>query len=159
MRLRAGLAMTTCLTIIGAFTGRTARADESAHCTLRSVVASVAPGGVDPRIADLAQKLTRAPFTEWKSFKLLTEHKLTLALKAKQTVELPEGRRGTITYMEHLAPQAGRHRVRLHLEIIHGEKSQLSTQFVLDEGGTVLTAGSRHADGMLILGVACATES
>ena len=51
-----------------------------------------------------------------------------------------------------------RDRVRLLLEVRKGGAVELQTVFVLDEGGTVLSAGQKHGDGILILGVSCSTH-
>jgi len=137
----------------------TARADESARCTVRSIAATNAPGGVDAQLADLRAQLTQPPFITWKSFKLLAQHQFQLTPGGASSFDLPEGRQGTVTYKQHLSAPGGKHRVRLQLEVRRGGDTQLSTVFVLDEGGTVLTAGQKYNDGILILGMACNTSS
>lgn len=138
-------------------TSAVAHADDTARCTVRSIEALNHEGGIDGRIADLTPQLSRPPFQSWHQFKLLRADDLSLAPGASASFELPEGRRGTLTYKQHLQPVGGKHRVRLQLEIARGADKQLSTVFVLDEGGTILHAGTRIDEGMLILGVSCKT--
>ena len=153
MPLRIGLAAAALVLLAAGG----ARADETARCTVRTIHATPDEGGVDPQLADLRAQLTRPPFTSWKSFKLLASHQAELTPGAASRFPLPEERQGTLTYKQHLQPEGGRHRVRLQLEVRRGGESQLSTVFVLDEGGTVLSAGSKHGGGILILGVSCST--
>ena len=150
---RAALALAVC-----AFAATSiARADATARCRIRSIEAQPSGGGIDGGLADLRAQLSNPPFTQWKSFKLLADHNLTLSPGGTSSFQLPDGREGLVKYIQHLQPQNGRHRVRLHLEVKKGAESQLSTTFVLDEGGTVLVAGHPHGNGITILGVSCAT--
>ena len=137
----------------------TAFAEPRARCSVRSIAAARTPGSMDPQLADLQGQLTRSPFTEWKSFRLLAMHQVELMPGSTSSFALPEERQGMLIYKQHLLGEGGRHRVRLQLEVRKGSEVQLSTVFVLDEGGTVLTAGNKYGDGILILGVTCKTDS
>lgn len=132
---------------------------QNARCQVRSIHARPVEGGVDAALEDLKPKLTRPPFVTWKTFKLLSSEQLQLAPGAASKFSLPEGREGTLTYKDHIKGEGGKHRVRLQLEVKKGGQPQLSTVMVLDEGGTVLNAGLKHGDGILILGVSCVTGS
>ena len=137
-----------------------ARADQTAQtarCQVRTIHATHGDGGIDPQLAELRPQLSRAPFTAWKSFKLLALHQVQLMPGGASAFELPEGRQGILTYKQHMEAEGGKHRVRLQLEVKKGSQAQLSTVFLLDEGGTVLSAGQKHGDGILILGVTCST--
>ena len=139
--------------------GSPAVAEPRARCAVRSISASRGAGGIDPQLADLQAQLTRPPFTEWKSFRLLAMHQVELMPGSTSSFALPEERQGQLIYKQHVLGEGGRHRVRLQLEVRKGSEVQLSTVFVLDEGGTVLTAGNKYGDGILILGVTCKTDS
>lgn len=144
--------------VLVASLGGAAHAD-GARCTVRSIGAGKAAGDIDAQLADLKAQLTNPPFTAWKSFKLLAQHKFELNPGGSSTFALPEGRQGTITYKEHLGSPGGKHRVRVQLQIKKGADAQALTVFTLDEGGTMLVAGQKLGDGILILGVACNTAS
>jgi hypothetical protein len=140
-----------------------ARADEPlAECAVRLIEADPeadSPGAstpfIDPKITNLKEYLTKAPFTSWKQFKLVDEKHLRLGPHAAEEFSLPNGRQASITYVDHLLREDHKHRLRLRLTIHHGPKQVLDTVFVLDEGGVVLQAGQKCQKGRLILGISC----
>jgi hypothetical protein len=113
---------------------------------------------MDPNIKRLRPYLERAPFTAWKSFRLLGEKDLPIAEHASASFELPNGKQASLTYVGHFVAADGDHRMRLQLGITDGAKKMLHTTFVLDEGGVVMQAGQRLGNGLLILGVSCQTH-
>lgn len=133
--------------------------DAGARCAVRVVHAlHEGPGavqGIDPRIAELRAPLEKAPFTAWKQFKLLDEKTLELVPKGSANFALPNGKEGTLTYVDHLLGSGGKHRLRLRLAIHDGPREPVNTVFVLDEGGVVLQAGQHYQKGLLILGIRC----
>ena len=156
-------ALLAAVTLVGGVVGGavTAAADEPpppATCELRVIHALKEGGGIDPRITRLRPYLERAPFTAWHEFKLLSSTEVELAPKGSSSFDLPNGRKGTLTYVEHLLASDGDHRMRLQLLIENGPKRVLNTTFVLDEGGVVLQAGQKYQGGLLVLGVSCKTE-
>jgi hypothetical protein len=126
-----------------------------ATCMLRSIQASPTGEGIDPRLTRLKPYLEKAPFTAWKKFDLMDEKELTLAPASSGQTTLPNGNHASLTYVDHVMSPQGKHRLRLRLEIDHGDKKELNTTFVLDEGGVVLQAGQKHGGALLILGVSC----
>ena len=139
--------------------GARARADEpSANCSVRMIQALHEGAGIDPKITTLRPYLEKAPFTAWKQFKLLDEKELVLAPHASSSFALPNGREGTLSYVDHFVAKDGDHRLRLQLTILDGKKKMLATTFVLDEGGVVLQAGQKLDTGLLILGFSCKTQ-
>jgi hypothetical protein len=137
-----------------------ARADEpapSAACDVRIVHALKEVGGIDPRITLLRPYLEKAQFAEWRQFKLLEEKQIKLLPHGSATFDLPNGRKGTLTYVDHFIADK-EHRMRLKLTIDRPDKRMLDTTFVLDEGGVVLQGGQKHGNGRLILGITCKTE-
>lgn len=137
-----------------------ARADNktpaTADCSVRMIDAFHEPGGVDSRITVLRPYLERAPFTAWRSFRLVEEKNITIAHETTQKFALPNGSQAALTFVQHLLRPDGKHRLRLRLEIEKSGQKVLDTTFVLDEGGVVLQAGQKHGRGLLVLGFSCA---
>jgi hypothetical protein len=148
----------------------------AAHCTVRIIhalenaepaaqgasAAAPAEGSghshvakIDPKIVRLRPYLSKPPFTSWHEFVFLEEKALELAPKVAQTFTLPNGKPASLTYVEHLPAPAGKHRVRLQLQIGEPAKPALNTVFVVDEGGVVLQAGQHFKKGLLVLGTSC----
>lgn len=142
-----------------------ARGDEpapAAKCAVRTIHALKEGSGgagatIDPRISGLRAYLEKPPFTSWKAFRLLDDKEVMLQPHGSSPFELPNGRHGSLTYLDHLIGD-GEHRMRLQLTLSDGTKKVLNTTFVLDEGGVVLQAGQRYQNGLLILGISCQTE-
>jgi hypothetical protein len=157
--MRALLAAVTLVGVVGGAVS--AAADEPqapAKCELRVIHALKEGSGIDSRITRLRPYLERAPFTAWHEFKLLSSQEMELAPRGSSVFDLPNGRKGTLTYVEHMLASDGDHRMRLQLVIDNGPKRVLNTTFVLDEGGVVLQAGQKYQGGLLVLGVSCKTE-
>ncbi len=169
-----GLLMCAAFAGLVALAPLAASADEmGAHCTVRIIHAletaepTVAPPAepgkppaaptakIDPKIVRLRPYLSRPPFTSWREFVLLDEKSLELVPKVAQTFALPNGKSASLTYVEHLPAAAGKHRVRLQLQIGDAAKPLLNTVFVVDEGGVVLQAGQHYKKGLLVLGTSC----
>ncbi len=138
----------------------TARADEDAKakCSLR-VIQATHDGAqhIDPEITKLRPWLEREPFDDWKNFKLVRARELLLAPKASDSEMLPNGRKATVTYVDHLL-EKGKHRVRLKLLIEQGATKEFNTTFVLDEGGTFVHVAQKKvvpATEMVIVGLSC----
>ena len=136
-----------------------AGADEPpAKCELRVIHAMKEGSGIDPRITLLRPYLEKAPFTAWHQFKLLDDKQVSILPHGNAGFELPNGRKGTLTYIDHSQAADGDHRLRLNLVIENGGKRVLNTTFVLDEGGVVMQAGQKYQNGLLIIGISCKTE-
>src|SRR3954465_2669597 len=96
-----------------------ARADEAAPpavCNVRIVHALKDGNGMDPRISRLRPYLQKAQFAEWHQFKLLEDKELKLAPHGVAPFELPNGRKGTLTYVDHFISEK-EHRLRIKLTI------------------------------------------
>jgi hypothetical protein len=141
-----------------------ARADEPpAHCDVRVIQALPHGSGIDPQITRLRKQLERPPFTAWHGFKLLGDHDLKVPLHESVSFTLPNGKKTSVSYVDHVERPDGKHRLRMRLEIDDRQgaatpEKDLSTVFVLDEGGVVLQAGQKYQDGILILGLSCSTH-
>jgi hypothetical protein len=141
-----------------------ARADEpaapksKAKCVVMIIHALPDGQGVqamDPKIDSLKPYLEKGPFTAWKRFSLLDEKSFDVSTNDTDRFTLPNGKQVAITYVDHVKREDGKHRLRLRLEIEDGPRKLLNTVFVLDEGGVVLSAGQKHLNGLLILGIRC----
>jgi hypothetical protein len=122
------------LASVGAWAG------EPARCKVQMVHALEGVGGIDARLERLKPYLEKPPFTSWKKFVLLEE-------------------KASLTYVDHLPRDPGRHRLRLKLAIADGDKKVLETVLVLDEGGVFLQAGQKLQTGLLVLAFSCLTAS
>jgi len=131
-------------------------ADEPhAKCFVRMIKALHEGEGVDPKITRLRPYLEKPPFTAWKRFELVDEKDMVVAPSMTDQFKLPNGKLASLTYVDHVLTPEQKHRLRLRLEIVDGDKKMLNTTFVLDEGGVVLQAGQRLGKGLLILGFSC----
>jgi hypothetical protein len=140
----------------GAFAARSATADEPhAKCSVRMIQAWHEGGGVDPKITWMRPYLEKPPFTAWKKFKLVDEKELTVAPTTTQKFDLPNGKKASLTYVDHVLTPEKKHRLRLRLEVDDGERKVLNTTFVLDEGAVLLQAGQKLGKELLILGFTC----
>jgi hypothetical protein len=141
------------------FAGGLAGAHEGgpAKCNLRVVHATKDGSGVDPKLTPLRVYFEQPTFAAWHQFKLLEDKQLTIPPKGVANFDLPNGRKGTLTYVEHFEEKK-EHRLRIKLTIDRPDKRMLETTFVLDESGVVLQAGQRHEGGRLILAISCKTE-
>ncbi len=132
--------------------------DLPAKCTLREIQASHdEPANIDPQITRLRLYFEKAPFNAWKQFHLLTTKEFTLQDEKSQSIDLANGRKAEVTYTDHMTRADGKHRLRLRVQVTHGEKRVMDTTFVLDEGGVMLQAvqGKTH---LLVLAVSCETH-
>lgn len=124
-------------------------------CHLWIVHALPDAGGVDPRLGRLKRRLEKPPFAEWKKFDLLEEKTLQLQPNAPSKFTLPNGRQGTLTLLQ-VIDKGSKRRLELQLTVTEeGNKRSLDTKFEVDEGRIFMTAGQKHLNGTLILGVGC----
>jgi hypothetical protein len=145
------------IAVIG-LAGAVAADEPPAKCELRVIHALKEGSGIDPRITRLRPYLERAPFTAWHQFKMLDDKQLEIQPHGAAEFELPNGRKGTLTYVDHSLAADGDHRLRLNLVLDKAGKHVINTTFVLDEGGVVMHAGQKYQNGLLIIGLSCKTE-
>jgi hypothetical protein len=128
-----------------------------AKCFVREILATHEgkPGTIDPKITRLRPYFQKAPFTAWNSFHYIDEKDMAIAPATTDKFDLVNGKHASLTYIDHVLNPAGKHRLRLRLQIEGGDKKFLDTTFVLDEGGVVLQAGQKHENGVLVLGFSC----
>lgn len=128
---------------------------DSASCSVRIIHAQSEGGAIDKSLDPLRPQLTRPPLSAWKSFKLLEQKDLTLQHKAPGAVfAVPGDHQGTLEFLDKVEKE-GKLRLRLRLQLQDGAAKLLSTTFVIDNGGTMLQAGTKHEKGMLVLGLTC----
>lgn len=117
-------------------TARAASAD-TAICQVRSITPSHGSAASDPRLSDIQGILASLPF---KSFALVAADVLRIPLGSTSgSLTLPDGKKLEITYLSRIA--APKPRVRFQLVVRparEGARPDVSTTFVLDDGGTVL---------------------
>jgi hypothetical protein len=138
-----------------------ASADEAppAKCELRAIQATKEGSGIDPRITLLRPYLEKEPFIAWHHFKLLDDKQVMITPHGDAALDLSNGRKGTLTYLDHTLASDGDHRLRLKLVVEQGGKRLIDTIFVLDEGGVVMQATHQKSQKqLLIIGISCKTE-
>lgn len=132
-----------------------ARADEApARCKLQVVHATAGEGPFDERLRPLEARLRRAPFREWKTFKLLQEDEREIKPTSSVEFTLPEARKAELLFAERAVGADGKKLIRGSLKL-DGPKSAARTMFSLDEGGVLLLAGHKHDGGILIYALSC----
>lgn len=129
-------------------------ANDQASCTVRVIHAKHDGGTVDPKLEPLKAQLTRPPLSAWKSFGLLRSDELALRLQNASTFAVPGEHQGSLEFLGTVEGN-GKQRLRLRLQILDGTAKLLNTVFVIDNGGTVLQAGIKHEQGLLVMGFTC----
>ena len=112
--------------------------------TMPVVYATAAHSRVDPKLRSVVRYLQHLRYT---GFELLDTHRLQLPVKGSQSINIEGGRKVTV---ELLSRDARRARVRVQIEAGKGRKV-LDTTMWLNRNSTVIVAGPRHKDGILVL--------
>lgn len=112
--------------------------------TMPVVYATASHKRVDPKLKSVVRYLQHLRYT---GFELLDTHRVQLAPRGKQTVNIEGGRKLTV---ELLQQDARRAQVRVQIEAGKGRKV-IDTTMWLNRNGTVIVAGPRHKDGILVL--------
>lgn len=132
----------------------TAQADgKGPGCVVRVIHAQTEGNRFDPQLASLRPQLTRPPLSTWKSFRLLQSHDLQLTEGQAAPFALPGEHSGVLTYEG--TAKGSKERLRFKLELKDGPAKLLATNYVLNDGGTIMQVGIKHENGMLILGITC----
>jgi len=129
-------------------------ANDQASCTVRVIHAKNEGGSLDPKLEPLKAQLTRPPLSAWKSFGLLRSDELALRAQNASTFAVPGDHQGSLEFLGTVEGN-GKQRLRLRLQILDGTAKLLNTVFVIDNGGTVLQAGIKHEQGLLVMGFTC----
>lgn len=111
---------------------------------IRVVYATASHSNVDPRLASLTRYLSHLRFT---GYELLDTQKAQVALGGKATFAVEGGRKVTVTL---LGRDEQRARVRVQVAGT-GDKQLLDTTMSVNRGATVIVAGPKHKDGILVL--------
>lgn len=133
-------------------------ANDSTGCTVRIIYAKRDGNSFDAKLEPLKAQLTRPPLSAWQSFSLLDQQELTLRALVPSFFAVPGDHKGSLEFLGTVESN-GRQRQRLRWQILDGTARLLSTTFVIDDGGTVLQAGIKHKDGLLVLGLTCKLNS
>ena len=112
--------------------------------TMPVVYATASHSRVDPKLQSVVRYLQHLRYT---GFELLDTHRMQLAVKGSQSINIEGGRKVTVDL---LSRDARRARVRVQIEAGKGRKV-LDTTMWLNRNSTVIVAGPRHKDGILVL--------
>lgn len=129
-------------------------ANDKATCSVRIIHAKHDGSAVDERLAPLKSQLDKPPLSSWKSFKLLAQHDLSLKALVPSDFPVPGDHQGRLEFLGTVEGN-GKQRLRLRWQILDGAARLFSTIFVIDDGGTVLQAGMKHEQGLLVMGLTC----
>jgi hypothetical protein len=127
-----------------------ARAEETAPCEVLVVLGSSDGSGSDPSL-DKLEALRKPPFDTFPRKTLLKRVELTLSLGGESEVELPNGRKLRLSWVE----RSKEGRLRLKLSINKpGQRDYLPLMTVVAApGDPFFVAGQKHEGGTLIIGV------
>jgi hypothetical protein len=108
------------------------------------VYATESHSRVDPKLKSVVRYLKHLRYT---GFELLDSHRVQVAPKGRQSFNIVGGRKVVIDLLNRDAKRA---RVRVQIEAGKGRKV-LDTTMYLNRNSTVIVAGPRHKDGILVL--------
>lgn len=111
---------------------------------VRVVYATASHSNVDSRLASLTRYLSHLRFT---GYELLDTQKAQVALGGKATFSVEGGRKVTVTL---LGRDEKRARVRVQVSDSK-DKQLLDTTMSVNRDGTVIVAGPKYKDGILVL--------
>lgn len=134
--------------------GKADDAKESASCLVRTIHALHDGNAFDAQLEPLKGQLKSPALSSWKSFKQVDKQELTLPRNSPQSFNIPGEHRGSLQFLEKVEKD-GKQRLRLRLELFDGAAKLLNTVVLIDNGGTMLQAGTKHQGGTLILGFTC----
>ena len=127
-----------------------AQAPRSVTGEVLIVLASQAPGPVDPRLANVPA-LRRSPFDSFESMALLSSPRVDLHIGEPSVVPLPNGRRVRLVLLE--ITDAGRYRLQLSINR-PGQRDYLpELNVVVSPGDPVFIAGQSYQSGTLVIGI------
>ena len=124
-----------------------AAAQNRASCAVRQVLGLKAPGGVPPDLRFLEPQLSKAPFTAWKSFRMLSRTDLQMTRDESKAMMLVTGHKLQLVFLGREGKQ-----LRLKLSI---KPKVLDVTYRINNGGTFLQIGLPYQDGNLIVATTC----
>jgi len=126
-------------------------------CTIRSILGTQSPDGIDKKLAFLKRQLSKPPFSAYKTLKLIESKDLVVPQDHSSTLKLPNDKLLKLTFKERLLGRKDRLRLRLHLTISDPAQKRFlaGTLFTIINKGTLLVAGDKYKDGTLVVGITC----
>ncbi|HUS67410.1 MAG TPA: hypothetical protein VMZ28_22895 [Kofleriaceae bacterium] len=129
-----------------------------ADCIIYEIEASTAAPSVDKALTPLAKKLKKAPFSSWKTFKLLKKHEKRVTRMTALRQNLVTGSKLTLLYRDKsTATATNKTRLRLKFTLDDkNDKRKLDSTINVDSGDHSLIGGDELKGGATyILGVSC----
>jgi hypothetical protein len=129
----------------------------NADCTIYEIEASATGNTVDPALKPLSKKLKKAPFSAWKTFKVLKKHSKVVQKMTALRVPLVTGSKMTLLYRDRSGGVENKVRLRLKFTLDDAkDKRKLDSTVNVDSGDHTLIGVDELKDGgMYILGVSC----
>ena len=128
-----------------------------ADCIIYEIEASNGTPGVDKALTPLSKKLKKAPFSSWKTFKLLKKHDKRLQKMKALRQPLVTGSKLTLLYRDRSGGVENKVRLRLKFTLDDAnDKRKLDSTINVDSGDHSLIGGDElKGGGTYILGVSC----
>lgn len=128
-----------------------------ADCTIFEIEATNAAPTVDPALKPLAKKLRKAPFSSWKTFKLLKKHDKRITKMKALRLPLMTGSKLTLLYRDRSGGVQNKVRMRLKFTLDDkNDKRKLDSTINVDSGDHSLIGGDELPGGATyILGTSC----
>lgn len=130
-----------------------AQADQAA-CTFFEIKASNAEPGIDSQLKTLARKLSKPPFSSWKTFKLVKRHDKKLERMKAEDIRLADGSKLQALYHQRSGGTKARFSLSVTLDDKNGRRA-LDTKISVDAGDYFLIAMSTGSESSDILALTC----
>lgn len=123
-------------------------------CTIRSILAHQGAGGIDKRLAFLRKQLSKPPFSAYKAFQLVESRVLAIPRNVTRETSLPTKKLLKVTFLDKLLVKK---KVRLRLNLTLKPRLK-NTKLTIADGGTLVLAGDKYKNGVLVVGVTCSAK-
>jgi hypothetical protein len=133
---------------------------DSASCVVRAIQGipaartkdAKAKNEIDGQLAFLQHQLQQPPLSSF-GFKLLARHDVVIKRSAPASFPVPGDHAGVLSYQGWT--EGPKRRVRVRLTLKDGSARLLDTNYLIDNGGTILHGGIKHGEGILFLAITC----
>lgn len=107
---------------------------------------------IDGQLAFLQHQLQQPPLSSF-GFKLLSKHDMVIKKSSPAAFPVPGDHEGVLSYQGWT--EGPKRRVRVRLTLKDGSARLLDTNYLIDNGGTILHGGIKHGEGILFLAITC----
>ena len=130
---------------------------DHATCTFFEIKASNTGAGIDPALDGLVKKLSKPPFSSWKSFKLVKRHDKKLERLKSEEIRLAGGSKLLALYHQRSEGKKARFSLSVTLDDKNGKRA-VDTKISVDAGDYFVIAMSTTSASSDILALTCKLE-